>query len=305
MTIRGGDASAAATAGAVVTIDGGDGNTTGAGGATTVSGGAGGGGAATGGAATLSGGAGGGTTGAGGAATVSGGTPTDGDGGSVLIDGADGVGAASNGGDVTIDAGNSTGALEGGLVILRSGSSGASDAGYVRFDMPNDDDEHIIEFITGGTNGTTTQLLTGTQNPDTAAIAALGGSLYLRRVAAAAGSALFVNDSTAAGEGTSWAEVFTENSRTFVQGVPTGSIGTSTDISDAAPASNVTMDFGNFPTFPSTQAEMNTRTKIWFNGLLQRAGTDVVRSGVQATAFQSPTTALVATDVIAIEQWST
>lgn len=246
-----------------------------------------------------------GGVGASGAITIATGTPTSGAGGTITLDAADAVGATLAGGDVVIDAGDSTGTEEGGLVTIRSGDSASGDAGYVNFDMPNDDDEHILQFTTGGTNGTTTQLLTGTQNPDTV-VNALPGSLYLRRVVAAGGSALFVNVSSAAGEGTDWQEVFGNTSRTFVQGVPSGTILSGADISDVGGASNVTMDFGTFPTFPATQAAFNTRTKIWINGLLQRngAGLDVIRSGTQATAFQMVSVTLITSDVIQIEQWS-
>lgn len=331
MTIRGGNATGAATNGGSVSIDGGSatdgnggsvaitaangtgtnrnggntsmvaGNGTGTGTAGSVAITAGNTATATGGTVDITSGT-ATTTGASGGINISTGTPVDGAGGSITLDAANAVGATLAGGDVVMDAGDSTGTEEGGLVILRSGDSATGDAGYVRFDMPNDDDEHIIEFITGGTNGTTTQLLTGTQNPDTV-VSALPGSLYLRRVVAAGGSALFVNDSNAAGEGTDWGEVLTSSSRTIAQGVAASAITASTDVSNLAPASNVTMDFGTFPTIPSTQAEMDVRTKVYVNGLLQRSGITVVRTGTQATAVQF-NFALSAGDVITVEQWS-
>ena len=278
-----GDATGSGTGGALA-ITAGDGGVTGAAGTVAITSGDG-----------------GSASGASGAMTLSTGVVTAGDGGTITLDAANSAGATTDGGDVVLDAGDSVG-NDGGLVIVRPGDSAGGDAGFLFLDTPNDDDEHIVQLTTGGTNGTTTQLLTGTRDPDTL-INAFPGSLYLRRIVAATGSGLFVNVSNAAGEGTDWDEVFTSSSRTFVQGTSDGTVAVNNDISDQAPASNVTMDFGVFPTFPSTQAAFNTQTKIYINGLLAPNATDAVRSGTQATAFQLATTALIATDVIVVEQW--
>jgi hypothetical protein len=297
-----GAGAAATNGGTGVRLVGGAGNTTGTGG--TLSGEAGAGGATGNGGPLIWGsGDGGATSGDSGPVTISTGTVTDGDTGDITLNVENAVGIGTAGGDVILDAGDSPDSIVGGNVVLRTGDSGTNDAGFVHFDTPNDDDEHWGQITTGGTNGTVVQLLAGIQDPNTGSIAAFGGSMYQRRVDAAAGSSLWVNDHTGAGEGVSWGQVLTDNSRSIAQGIASGTIAANTDISDQAAASNVTMDFGTFPTIPSTQAEMDVRTKVYVNGLLQRSGVTVVRTGTQATAIQL-TFGLVLGDVITVEQWT-
>lgn len=212
--------------------------------------------------------------------------------------------------DVTINAGDAgaTGAT-GGNVVVTTGAAAGGDAGFFYVDTDNDEDEHIVELSTSGTNGSDTQMLVGTTNPN-GVINARPSSFYFRNTDAADGTpgAVFINVSDVAGESTVWSQVVTESTaltRTYASGVASGSISAGSDISDLAAASNITLDTNSpsFPTFPSTDATFYARVKVWVNGLLARNGVTVTRSGTQSTAIRLDFD-LVSGDQVAIEQWS-
>lgn len=227
---------------------------------------------------------------------------------SVTIGSSIGAGAGSN---ITLTAGaaGATGAT-GGNITMVTGSAAGGDAGYVHVDTTNDEDEHLVELDNlGGTNGSATQMLVGTTNPN-GVIAARPSSLYFRNTNAVDGvpGQLYLNVSDVAGESTVWSPVVTSSTsttRTYVSGTASAGIPATTDISDLGPASNITLDAnsGSFPVMPSTATLFFQRASVWVNGILQRNGVSAVRSGTQTTAIQL-NFALVTGDEVAIEIFS-
>jgi hypothetical protein len=126
ITVRGGNSSTAATAGANVSITGGTSGTSGTGGQINLTGGTGG-TTGTGGTVTLRGGPGGTVSGGGAVAAVRGGIPVDGGGGGVTIAAEAGVGTSRTGGNVTITAG--AGTAPGGVAGSVTITAGAVPAG--------------------------------------------------------------------------------------------------------------------------------------------------------------------------------
>lgn len=128
ITIRGGNSSTAATAGANATVQGGTSGTSGTGGVVAITGGIGG-TTGVGGAVNITGGAGGTVSGNAGAVLVRGGTPVDGNGGNATLQGSTGVGTNRNGGSVTVAAGFATGSGTGGAVAVTAGQNSTNGPG--------------------------------------------------------------------------------------------------------------------------------------------------------------------------------
>lgn len=157
ITIKGGNSSTAATAGASATLLGGTSGTSGTGGTANVTGGVGG-TTGVGGAALITGGAGGTTSGNAGGVTITGGTPVAGAGGAISISGSNGVGTNQNAGGITLLGGNPTGTGTPGSISLTGGAlQGAGTPATVSLTggAGNGATTGGAVTILGGTGGTT------------------------------------------------------------------------------------------------------------------------------------------------------
>lgn len=275
--------STAASAGSV-TVNPGS-SAAGAGAALNLAGGA---GATTGGAVNITGGA-STSAGQGGNVLINGGAPTSGPGGNVQLTGADAAGTNQDGGSVILAPGEATGTGTDGSVVVLSG-------------LDNTSPVFVLNNGTG-TNGNVIQQFVSEVQPETVITAPAGSIAFVDNGGTDTDGELWLK-TTGTGN-TGWEQVATSSTsltRDFVQGVANANITAGNDVSDAAPAANVTMDFGSFPTFPTPQAAFNTRVQVWVNGVLQRNGVTVTL-GTNATDLQF-NFQIFSGDIIQIQQWS-
>jgi len=223
----------------------------------------------------------------GGKVVITGGICDDQGGGDVTItSGAGLAGTNASAGPLVISAGASVGSvsgtdtiikggpagitgLRGGNVVVQPGLETAGIPGYLFVDADTSlDNEHIVELSTGGTNGSSAQMLVGTRDPGAASIAAMPSSLYFRNTQAVDGipGALWINTSDVVSEGTTWTEVGaggSSYSETVGQFVP-GAVSANTDI---LLTSLVDLGGGTIPTSVPTGSGFVTRVVVSVNGL--------------------------------------
>lgn len=229
-------------------------------------------------------------TGTAGDVSVTGGSPTDNNGGSVTLTATDGAGTNRDGGNITLIPGLAT---------------GTGTTGVVQIDSAADVDDIMLRFDRSGSQPSISDMYIGQDAP---VFTAKAGSLYLQNDQLNTdGGAVWVqrDASGVSATGNDWEELVTSSgalTRTLVQGVANANVTAGNDVSNDAPAANVTMDFGTFPTFPTPQATFNTRVQVWVNGILQRNGVTVTL-GTNATDLQF-NFQIFSGDIIQIQQWS-